>query len=289
MVNSYAGIKLTQNLNAGDNLAQEYDKLFKIVALVFINAMMRVLGLEPGIISMEYPEVFNQETQRGIMDFAVLTKMGYYIIFEFHSTPLSEKILLRNFQYLADFRVNVKLPVNLHILSIEKIKKSVRSVKITTDWEFRPKFTFLIDWDGDEILNSIKDKIENNKVLTDMDAYLFAVIPFTKHEMDTVELIKELCYFVNEIELTEEHKYIIKLVQILWVNALVDDEELSLELMDVIKMKSNFIRNLEKDLVESAVNSTEIRTKNEIVKNMLNENLSRETILKVTGVDVLKM
>ena len=238
---------------------------------------------------MEYPEVFNQETQRGIMDFAVLTKMGYYIIFEFHSTPLSEKILLRNFQYLADFRVNVKLPVNLHILSIEKIKKSVRSVKITTDWEFRPKFTFLIDWDGDEILNSIKDKIENNKVLTDMDAYLFAVIPFTKHEMDTVELIKELCYFVNEIELTEEHKYIIKLVQILWVNALVDDEELSLELMDVIKMKSNFIRNLEKNLVESAVNSTEIRTKNEIVKNMLNENLSRETILKVTGVDVLKM
>lgn len=69
----------------------------------------------------------------------------------------------------------------------------------------------------------------------------------------------------------------------------MDDEELSLELMDVIKMKSNFIRNLEKDLVESAVNSTEIRTKNEIVKNMLNENLSRETILKVTGVDVLKM
>ena len=162
-------------------------------------------------------------------------------------------------------------------------------IEITYDWEFRPKFTFLIDWDGDEILNSIKDKIENNKVLTDMDAYLFAVIPFTKHEMDTVELIKELCYFVNEIELTEEHKYIIKLVQILWVNALVDDEELSLELMDVIKMKSNFIRNLEKNLVESAVNSTEIRTKNEIVKNMLNENLSRETILKVTGVDVLKM
>lgn len=88
-------------------------------------------------------------------------------------------------------------------------------IEITYDWEFRPKFTFLIDWDGDEILNSIKDKIENNKVLTDMDAYLFAVIPFTKHEMDTVELIKELCYFVNEIELTEEHKYIIKLVQIL--------------------------------------------------------------------------
>ena len=175
-------------------MSKEYDKLFKLVALVFINAMMRVLGYPSGILSIEYPEVFDIDAQRGIMDFPVLTKLGYYVIFEFHSIPLSQKMLLRNFQYLANFRERVKYPVDLHILSIEKIKKSVMSVKITPDWEFAPKFTYLIDWDGDEILNTIKNKLEHNQELTDMDAYLLAVIPFTKHEKGTVELVNDLCH-----------------------------------------------------------------------------------------------
>ena len=140
-------------------MAQEYDKLFKLVALVFVNALMRVSGVEPGIIRIEYPEIFTEETERGIMDFPVLTRQGFYIIFEFHSTPLNERTLLRNFQYLANFRVRVNAPVKLHIISIENVKKSLRKVPITPYWDFEPDFTFLIDFDGDEILNTIKGSV----------------------------------------------------------------------------------------------------------------------------------
>lgn len=54
-------------------------------------------------------------------------------------------------------------------------------------------------------------------------------------------------------------------------------------------MNGNFIRNLEKELVESAVEDAFDKRNNEIVKNRLNENMSRELILKVTGVDIFKM
>ena len=176
-------------------MAKEYDKLFKLVALVFINAIMRVSSIKPGIIRIEYPEVFTEEIERGIMDFPVLTRMGHYIIFEFHKLPLTEKILLRNFQYIANFRARVKLPVSMEIISLDETKRSLGSVEIMPDWFFKPNITFLIDLDGDEILSIIKDKLEHNIDLKDMDAYLFSVIPFTKHKKDTVELVDELCHF----------------------------------------------------------------------------------------------
>lgn len=101
--------------------------------------------------------------------------------------------------------------------------------------------------------------------------------------MDTLEFAKELFYFVNETEIQEELKYIIKLSQILWVNALVKDEELSKGPINVIKMKSNFIQNYEKELVESA----EEKTKQEIAEKMKKENYSAHEIQKITGVTII--
>ena len=272
-------------------MSKEYDKLFKLVALVFINAIMRISGIEPGIVEIVYPEVFSQETDRGIMDFCVLTRRGYYIIFEFHSTSLSEKILLRNFQYLANLRVRVKHPVDMQILSTDKTKGGIREVEIFPGWNFKPVITFLIDFDGDKILSNIKNKLKNNIELTDTDAYLFTIIPFTNYERDTVDLIVELCHFVNENEISQEFKYIIKLSQILWVNALIDDLKLKDELLDVIKMKSNFIQEYERNLVESAAESAfeSGREENslEIARKMKEKNFTRDVILDITGVDIL--
>ena len=107
-------------------MAKEQDKLFKISTLVFINALMKILGLTQGIVSVEFPEVFSLTGEMGIMDFAVLTKMGYYIIFEFHSQPVSNDLLLRNFQYLANLRRRVKFLVDMYILSTDKLKRAIK-------------------------------------------------------------------------------------------------------------------------------------------------------------------
>ena len=269
-------------------LAQEYDKMLKLTALIFTNALMRLSGFKPGIIRIEYPEIFTQETDRGIMDFPVLSIENFYIIFEFHKTPLTTRLLLRNFQYLADFRSRVKHPVALHIVSLDHQKRSVRSVKITPEWSFTPGFTFLIDFDGDKILSNIKNKIKSNIPLSEDDAYFLAVLPFTKHKKGTVELVVELCYWINEVEIPEEFKYIIKMSQILWVNVLIKDEKLSNKLIDVIKMKSTFIEEYERNLIESAVESATNDKANEIAANLEKMGLTHDEILKATGIDISK-
>lgn len=175
----------------------------------------------------------------------------------------------------------------MHIISLDKLKKSIRSVAITSKWNFEPDFTFLVDFDGDEILNSIKDKLENNIELTEDDTYLFAILPFTTHKMDTVAFVEMLCYFVNEIDIQKELKYIIKLSQILWVNALIKDENLSKELMDVIKMKSNFIQNYEKKLVETAVETALNKKDKELAEKMKKMNYPASDILTLTGINIL--
>ena len=58
-----------------------------------------------------------------------------------------------------------------------------------------------------------------------------------------------------------------------------------------INMKSNFIQNYERELVESAVKSAvksaEEKTKQEIAEKMKKENYSPREIQKITGVTII--
>lgn len=119
------------------------------------------------------------------MDFPVLSIENIYILFEFHKSPLTSRILLRNFQYLAEFRVRVKHPVAM---------------------------------------------------------------------------------------------------QILWVNVLIDDEKLSKKLIGVIKMRSTFIEEYERNLIETTTNNQA----NEIASKLDEMGLSHEDILKATSIDLSK-
>ena len=192
-------------------MAQEQDKLFKLSTFVFINALMKILGLPPGIVRIEFPEVFSINGERGIMDFAVLTKMGYYIIFEFHSQRVSKDLLLRNFQYLANLRRRVKFPVDMYILSTDKLKRAVKEVEILPGWKFKPHLVFFIDYDGDKILSTMKEKVKCNLELIFDDVYWLTVLHFTKPEKNDVDFILELSNFVNSIEIKSELKYLIEL------------------------------------------------------------------------------
>ena len=70
----------------------------------------------------------------------------------------------------------------------------------------------------------------------------------------------------------------------------------SKELMDVIKMRSNFIQNYEKELVESAVEAameSVVEAANKDVTEQIAERMRKEKyppseILKITGVNILR-
>ena len=212
------------------------------------------------------------------MDIPVVTRLGYCIIFEFHSEPLTKAKLLRNFQYLANLRPEIEMPVKLVVICGDFLKRSVKSVKIFPDWDFEPEFKFLIDIDGEEILNSIKTKSS----ISELDAYKIAILPFTKYAREPEEMVEMLCYLVNELEIDEVKKYIIKLSQLLWVNALIKDEKQKEKLKDVIKMRSTFLHNYEKNLVKQTERNKSIS----IARRMKKMKFSPQDIYRVTGIRV---
>lgn len=118
-----------------------------------------------------------------------------------------------------------------------------------------------------------------------MDAYYLALMPFFRHEKSREEVLGYMCHFINEIEISEEHKYIIKLVQILSVNALFSDEKQK-EFLGVVKMESTYIARYERNLIENAVKEANKKATEEIIgiiEDMKADGVSSDFISKYFG------
>ena len=213
---------------------------------------MHVVGEKPGIIEVLHQDVLTSRLKRGILDLPVRTPHGYAILFEFHAWAIGEKTVLRNYQYAVDLRVEIDEPVKPHFVSLDPKKTPIPVVELFPGVCTDPDVTFFADIDGKEVLNTIVNKIDNQEELDEMDAYCLGLLPFFKNEKSREEMLEGMCHFINEIELSEEFKYIIKLIQILSVNALFTDEKQE-EFLGVVKMQSTYIERYERNLIQEAV------------------------------------
>lgn len=91
---------------------QEYDSILKLLARAFGNALMTITGEKPGIVEVLHQDVLSSRLKREILDLPI-TPYGYCIEYEFHSRPLSEATVLRNYQYAIDLRVEVDVSSDL--------------------------------------------------------------------------------------------------------------------------------------------------------------------------------
>lgn len=112
-----------------------------------------------------------------------------------------------------------------------------------------------------------------------MDAYNLSLLPFYRNEKSREEMLEYMCYFINEMELSEEVKYIIKLIQILSVHALFTDEKQE-RLLGVIKMNGTYIAQYERNLIEKATKEV----KEDIALKMKKDGVSSDFIFKYFGI-----
>ena len=217
------------------------------------------------------------------MDLPIKTSHGYCIDYEVHSGPLNEKTVIRNYQYASDLRVDVGVPVRPHIVSLDEKKTPIPKVELFPGVFSNPKVTFLMDIDGEKVLNTISDKLDKQVELDFIDAYYLALMPFFNHEKSREEMLKYMSHFVNQIKISEELKYLIKLVQILSARAILADDEQK-EILGAIKMGSKYIDNYEKNLVKNAAKNAAKNVKNEIALKMKADGVSSDFIFKYFGI-----
>ena len=155
----------------------------------------------------------------------VETANGYCINFEFHKKNTTEEIVLRNIQYVVNFRLEKKKHIKPYVISMADAEKSIKKAKIGPELEIEIPFVFFKNYDGDEKLKNIKKKIEQNININELDLFHLIFIPFMKHEKSDYEITKELIYLVNEMELSEEEQYQVKACQILLADIFIPENE----------------------------------------------------------------
>lgn len=254
---------------------QEYDSILKLSGRALGNALMRITNEKPGISEILHQDVLSARLKRGILDLPIKTTYDLVIAYEFHSGFINENTVIRNYQYAIDLRVEVDVPVRPHFVSIDSNKTPIPKVELFPGFYTDPKVTYLSDFPGEKILNTIKNKLNNQVELDDMDVYCLALMPFFSHEKSRKDVLTSMSYFINEIEISEEFKYLIKLIQILSANAMFVDDELE-EILGVIKMGNTYIEKYEKNLINTAIK--------EIALKMKDDGVSSDFIFKYFGI-----
>lgn len=175
--------------------------------------------------------------------------------------------------------MEIDVPVRPHIVSLDATKTPIPKVELFPGVYTNPEVTFLSDVDDEKVINTIKKKSDKQVELDKMDACHIALMPFFNNVESRQEVLRNMCHFVNRIEISEELKYLIKLVQILSVRAIFTGSEQE-KLLGVIKIGSTYIDNYEKNLVETATNNA-IR---DIALKMKADGVSSDFIFKYFGV-----
>lgn len=259
----YSSTKSIDTNLGGDYISarnQEYDSLLKLSARAFGNALMRITGEKPGIVEVLHHDVLSARLMRGILDLPIKTPYGYVIDYEFHSGPISKKTVIRNYQYAIELRSEVGVPVRPHFVSLDEKRTPIPTVELFSGVFSNPEVTYLIDINGNEVLNTINDKLDKQVELDYDDAYCLALMPFFRNEKSLKDMLNDMAYFINQIEISEELKFLVKLVQILSARALFSDDEQE-EIIGVIKMGSTYIDNYEKNLVQNAIKEVALKMK----------------------------
>lgn len=223
-----------------------YDKVQKIALILFIQALLIAMGDTRKVVRFHPTELIIPTFQSKLMDGVVELDDGTLLNIEFQTDNLTEEFLLRCAQYAVNLRVVSGKHVETKIISTGTRAGSEVLAKISEKFQFEPEIFFYSEFDGLEKLINIKNKIENNEKLTEMDHYNLIFIPLMGN-VDKVKAAFEVFEIVNDDKLfTKKEQSDIKRCQYVIANIIAgDDRELYEKFMRVIKMLTLFASYIE--------------------------------------------
>ena len=269
------------------------DTLQKLSLIAFAQAILAMMGDKRKVVRFYPTELIIPTFRHRFMDGVLELDDGVLINVEFQTGDLTEKFLLRCAQYAVNLRVISRKFVETSIISTGNRNKSKLIAFISKFFLFKPKIFFYSEYDGLEILNNIKDKIENKEKLTLLDHYYLVFIPFMGN-VNQVEVAFEVFRIANNRELfSAEEQSEIKKCQYV-VNG---NENLFNRFWEIIMSNNDFLVRYEENLIrETTENVTQqvteqvteqvtIDVSKHIAKN-LKDVLSDEEIAKCTGLSL---
>lgn len=273
-----------------------------VLDIMFKKSFMEFAGIydekfqNAELISTEY---IAEKPKHRMMDIVLKIDDEYYDI-EFQTGRIRKNDLRRFLLYhsmiVDDYQTE---NVNTIIIYTEKIKENTHyKTKNTT---FKPTLYSLKNFDGDKILNNIKNKIKNKEEIPLKEAIHLAFIPLYQIKQQQKDMLYEACLITN---ILKELKIInsknidnIKIMQGMLVNKLVPNKEEQKRYLEVIKMRFNALETLIEESMEEGleqgleqgIEQGSRDTKFGIAKNMLKADISINQIMEFTGLSENKI
>lgn len=274
------------------------DTLQKLSLIAFAQAILAMMGDKRKVVRFYPTELIIPTFRHRFMDGVLELDDGVLINIEFQTGDLTEKFLLRCAQYAVNLRVISRKFVETRIISTGNRNKSKLIAFISKFFLFKPKIFFYSEYDGLEILNNIKDKIENKEKLTLLDHYYLVFIPFMGN-VNQVEVAFEVFRIANNRELfsAEEQSEIKKCQYVVAQIVANGDKKLFNKFWEIIMWNNDFLVEYEENLIkETTENVTQQVTEQvtqqvtmDVSKNIaknLKDVLSDEEIAKCTGLSL---
>ena len=129
-------------------------------------------------------------------DFRAITKSGKIIIFEFKKNMLRKDDLEQVYNYLWNTSCKEKTDVIAILIVISKEGKIKEYNKL--DITFHPKIIKTKTINKQKDLKEIRDKFENNKILTSEECSLLIALPLFELEEREEEIVYEMCHHIND-------------------------------------------------------------------------------------------
>ena len=266
------------------------DTLQKLSLIAFAQAILAMMGDKRKVVRFYPTELIIPTFRHRFMDGVLELDDGVLINIEFQTGDLTEKFLLRCAQYAVNLRVISRKFVETSIISTGNRNKSKLIAFISKFFLFKPKIFFYSEYDGLEILNNIKDKIENKEKLTLLDHYYLVFIPFMGN-VNQVEVAFEVFRIANNRELfsAEEQSEIKKCQYVVAQIVANGDKKLFNKFWEIIMWNNDFLVEYEENLIKETTENVTQQVTMDVSKNIaknLKDVLSDEEIAKCTGLSL---
>ena len=248
------------------------------------------MNIDYEIVESAKTEFTELKNKRYHLDYVGKTKDKIYIHMEFQARVPTKKELQRIFAYAALLHEYTGCFVETYIICVQAISKDPIIHQYSKDNVFKIKIISLKNIDGNEKINSISKKIENNEKLTRTEILALKLMHFTSYNETTEEITLKTAQLTNKITtLTMDELNNIKYIQQAVCSKVIKKEHQQ-PIMEEIKMRNTLYDQARKEGIKEGIkegkteginigeNKKETEIKNEIKTLIQKGKLPQDTL-----------
>ena len=260
------------------------DTIFKNEGHKYGQKLMEIINIKGKIVEVHQTEysIIDPKMYKPDLVFELEDQI---VILEFQSTyiDVNDKRRFRFYTALFDLvKIKSKKPIEVHVLSTAELEKT-KIYKVNPESRFPIYIHSLKNYNSDEFLNNINDKIESNESFSEKELLMISLLCFMEHENDIEQAILDSAITITNINnLNEEIGQFAKGVILMLCDKFVKDESMNTTISNLVGGNMKIVEDYAQRKAQEKVDET----KKEFVINLDKKGFKTEEIAETVEVSI---